>query len=992
MRINKKVFSYLAAFLTALSLQMSAFAEAEITAADFAAETPDSAEGEPILATSNFTLPTDVRAAVITPGVDFAVADPTDEVTVNAELDGMLERLNEIGLDCLYLKTYADGVAYYNTDMNDTGAVDVTALAVAKANEYGCRVYLIYDVNYAVSTAAADQSPLDNLISQTHRFAIKYPCDGIILSDYYSENSQASYSEYMKNGSGVGYENWLYDKSELYFSTAADIIHITDNSIPVGLYAGDMWANASSDEAGSATEDPFQAYFDGYCDTKKFIERGYADFVVADCAGSLTSSVLPFEEVAGWWGKLCETYGKTLYLVHFNEKLGGDERGWYAEDQLLRQLSTAKDISAYGGSAMHSYQNLLSNTSSATNIRKFYDDEINEQALFEDLVMQSPSKFSFTTYEPFVDFMGTFDENFDVYFNNSKIKLNNAGNFYFEEALAIGQNKFTIEHKGTVYTYKIERKIIPLNSLDESIKEGATLEVNGETRITLSAAAYKGASVVAYINGKYIDLTETESTLNDDINSSYAIFTGVYTVPKGIVSKEQDLGQLSVTATYSGYTRTLYGAYVKVLADPEPVKVEISSELYDQDTVGTGEVVGTMDAVHTADESCKYVRVNDNYTIVYNGKTTGNVATPDFAQMPAGSMDYYSATSGSYYVTESGKRFSQNDSTIVEADGIGSNILVVNSTGTYGMNSYFKIGLDTRTTFNVSYSGVNYYTSDDFTVTSFKANYVYITFDNITQVTKIPDLTNNLVFSSGKWETVVVNGIPKFRMVLQLRQPGVYAGCGASYDSNDDLVLSFGVTTNDISDYTVCIDPGHGYCKSATLFDPGAVGEVTEYSANIGIATQLKNQLEALGAKVVFIQTDQVFVLTNQRPAYGRSNGANIFISIHANKVVNASSVRGTEVYYFTEFSQPMASAISSEIASYFTNNVYTDGANKNRGAKYSYYWVTLQQDFPSVLIETGFVSNYEDAMAIVDPTHQAGIAGAIVQGIKNYISRSSLS
>lgn len=117
-----------------------------------------------------------------------------------------------------------------------------------------------------------------------------------------------------------------------------------------------------------------------------------------------------------------------------------------------------------------------------------------------------------------------------------------------------------------------------------------------------------------------------------------------------------------------------------------------------------------------------------------------------------------------------------------------------------------------------------------------------------------------------------------------------------------------------------------------------------------------------------------------------------MFISIHANKIVGNESVRGTEVYYFTPYSQPLAAQLSSNIASYFTNNVYSDGADKNRGARYSYYWVTLQQDFPSVLIETGFVSNLEDAMAIVNAEHQKGIARAIVTGIQNYIARSSIS
>jgi N-acetylmuramoyl-L-alanine amidase len=97
-------------------------------------------------------------------------------------------------------------------------------------------------------------------------------------------------------------------------------------------------------------------------------------------------------------------------------------------------------------------------------------------------------------------------------------------------------------------------------------------------------------------------------------------------------------------------------------------------------------------------------------------------------------------------------------------------------------------------------------------------------------------------------------------------------------------------------------------------------------------------------------------------------------------------------VWYFTSFSQPLASAISSSVADYFQSYVYSDRVNRNRGAKYSYYWVTLAQDFPSVLVELGFVTNMEDAMAMANPIHQTGIANAIANGIQRYLNRSNIS
>ena len=158
----------------------------------------------------------------------------------------------------------------------------------------------------------------------------------------------------------------------------------------------------------------------------------------------------------------------------------------------------------------------------------------------------------------------------------------------------------------------------------------------------------------------------------------------------------------------------------------------------------------------------------------------------------------------------------------------------------------------------------------------------------------------------------------------------------------------------------------------------------------LAISKELESQLKAAGANVVRLPTESQFMLTKERPNIARQYGCDIYISVHANKATGEA--RGTEVYYFSSYSQPLAANISSAVSKYYTTSVYSDGADKNRGSRYSYYHVTLQQDFPSVLVETGFVDNIMDAMALASETHRKGIAAGIVTGIKNYLARSSIS
>ncbi len=1004
MRILKRLLGGLCALTIAINAapefeifseaeaQIDETSQAEVTdTTDTASSADGYTDNEPQFM---FTLPDNMRATIITPAVDFCLDGTTDGVAVTAELEEIFANFSEIGLNTVIINTVFEDGSYYNLDMNNDDIFDPTSLAVSTAYNYGISPYVVMDLSHLLADCTDGTKQIDTLISKVHRFALKYPCDGIILDDYYLRRSTETFGSYMDNGSGIGYTNWLYDTAEQFFSTAADIIHMTNNSIAVGFMINDMWANSSSNPDGSETADSVQALYDGYSDTKSFIEKNYVDFALLRAYGSLTDGMLPFETVTGWWGSLMADYDMPMYIVHYNEKIGTTYTGWGAEDQLLRQLSVSKDIDSYKGSVFNSYERLMQNPMGTTStLTSYFNEQINEESLFEDLQIISPAKLSFTTSEPSVTFMGSFDSNFPVYFNNSPIQLNDAGNYYFTKDLKVGMNTFTITHKSKTYTYKIERKIVVMKSITKSISEGKTLQVDGGTKINLSVKAYKGSKIYGMVNGQKVPMKETEKTNEDedDANSYYVRYKGTYTVPDGIIGQEQNLGTIKIYGSNSGYSMEVIGATVIVNAKPQPV-IKHEAEMSDANSVGTGEVIGTLESIYKESDSVTYVKTSSDYTIVYDGKTADDIQSPIFSQLPAGTIEPYKSTSGNYYLTESGKRIPTSAATLADGYGIEKNALLVKAIGTSNGKSYIKINMDYKTSFNIRLVGNDYYTAwdGDYNLKAFTATHVSIVFENVTSVTKLPSFENNMVFSDGKWDTVTEENGTKFRLLLTLRQPGVYAGHGSYYNDDGDLMLTFGVPTNSLSGMTIVIDPGHGYGKTATSIDPGAVGEVVEQEVVLDISKKLASALQDAGANVVRLKTESQFILTKERPIYARGYGCDLYLSIHANKA--SGSAKGTEVYYFTSYSQPLASSISSSIASYFTKNVYSDGADKNRGAKYSYYHVTLQQDFPSVLIEVGFVDHIEDAMAMASSSHQKGIANAIVNGIKSYLSRSSIS
>jgi N-acetylmuramoyl-L-alanine amidase len=915
---------------------------------------------------NNFFLPGNMRGVILRP-------DP--------QADGLIQEqafddIAELSINTVIIETCDRVNTFYNTDMNKSEQPDYLLTAINSAGKRGFNVYLTFGIDTSWS--------INTLITQVHKFTLKYPCDGIIFTDYYSARNEKSFKRYMSFGAGVGYDNWLYDTTENYFKTAADTVRLTDNSVAVGI----MLNNFSS-IANTA----------GFADTRAFVKSGYADFAMVNAPDALTDLhvPIPFEEITQHWGEICHSAQIPMYIIHHNQNIGLNIPGWRHDDQLLRQLSSAKDLPAYQGSVFNSYPDLMENRLNSTrNIKKFFDDRINEESLFEDLTINTPDSFNFATHGAYAVFQGTHDDNFDVFLNEEEIRLNEAGNFYLEKPLDVGVNEFTLRHKGQVITYTINRQILALHSIDSSIANGRTLEVEGGTTITIGATAYRGATVTASINGLNIKLTEQEYNLDDPtLNMDFAPFVGRYTVPDGIIRQSQNLGAISIRAEYDGFVRTAQGASVRVAALPEPppppsIEMPIVNPPNWGSQTGSGEVVGRIGAVRGRGESVRYVKVLEDNTPVYASNTTGTENDPNISRLPEGTIDYYRSTAGNFHITENGKRIHADASVLEDGFGMGENALVMLAGGTTGRDSYFRIALGSRSSFNIKAADLNFTTAwgGNFNVSDFNATHIHVDFDNVTSVTQLPSFEHNHVFSGGRWENVEIAGVPKFRLILELRRQGVYAGHYARYNSDGELLLTFKITTGSLAGKTVVIDPGHGV--TSTGFDPGAVGHIHEYDANIAVARALQSRLTSLGATAIVLATDETFFATFNRPDYARELGCDLYLSLHANSVTGSPSARGQEVWYFTPYSQPLAAAISASVAGYFQNHVYEDSVLRDRGAKNGIFWVTLAQDFPSVLVEMGFVTNMEDAMALASQTHQTGIANAIADGIQTYLSRAA--
>ena len=74
----------------------------------------------------------------------------------------------------------------------------------------------------------------------------------------------------------------------------------------------------------TSTSAKYTAFYNGYADTKSFIEKGLTDFIVVNASGSLDNETVGFENVCSWWSDVAKSAKIPVYIVHHNEKIGTD--------------------------------------------------------------------------------------------------------------------------------------------------------------------------------------------------------------------------------------------------------------------------------------------------------------------------------------------------------------------------------------------------------------------------------------------------------------------------------------------------------------------------------------------------------------------------------------------------------------------------------------------------------------------------------------------
>jgi N-acetylmuramoyl-L-alanine amidase len=107
-----------------------------------------------------------------------------------------------------------------------------------------------------------------------------------------------------------------------------------------------------------------------------------------------------------------------------------------------------------------------------------------------------------------------------------------------------------------------------------------------------------------------------------------------------------------------------------------------------------------------------------------------------------------------------------------------------------------------------------------------------------------------------------------------------------------------------------------------------------------------------------------------------KNNNAIIFVSVHIN-ASTYSFANGVMTFYCKEIDYPLAQYIHYELAK--------TGIFDDKGIRQANFYVLKYNKIPAVLLELGFISNYNDATKLMNPNNLKSLAKAIAKGIYNY-------
>ena len=231
------------------------------------------------------------------------------------------------------------------------------------------------------------------------------------------------------------------------------------------------------------------------------------------------------------------------------------------------------------------------------------------------------------------------------------------------------------------------------------------------------------------------------------------------------------------------------------------------------------------------------------------------------------------------------------------------------------------------------------------------------------------------------------------------------------------------ITSKIPSRLVIAVDAGHGG------EDPGARGPAgtEEKTITFSIAKKLQALINNQpGMKAIMVRKNDYYVSLKDRVRIARAAKANLFVSIHADAVLNAD-IKGASVYTLStsgasseaarwladsenasdlvdvklndkeevlasvllDLTQTATQEASVNVANEVLKNFVNVAELHKDSVQKAGFMVLKSPDIPSILVETAFISNASEEVNLLSVQYQTKVANAIFNGIRSYFKQS---
>jgi len=189
-----------------------------------------------------------------------------------------------------------------------------------------------------------------------------------------------------------------------------------------------------------------------------------------------------------------------------------------------------------------------------------------------------------------------------------------------------------------------------------------------------------------------------------------------------------------------------------------------------------------------------------------------------------------------------------------------------------------------------------------------------------------------------------------------------------------------------LAGHTIILDPGHGGVDSGA-----ASNHVVEKEINLAMSAKLANVLQTYGVTVLLTRDSDIDYYTRgkggkrndllKRIDIIENSGAEMFISLHCNAFAKGM-LSGAQVFYSPKFPQSkvMAHVLQRALKEF-------PPGNKRQAKEDVRILIINGIDMPGVLIESGYVTNQQEAALLVDESYQQKLVESIAKCIAYHFS-----